>query len=114
MRELMAHSVKVWESDAETYSYHPVGYMQISCESMRDDIRSIHEQQQVIGYPSTFVEGEKDCMKYMRRIFDDWRAQNITSVLHEMPGGYANNRKSMYGLAGKAEYEGVRLSLIHI
>ena len=34
MRELMAHSVNIWESDPETYSYHPVGYMQISCESM--------------------------------------------------------------------------------
>ena len=32
MRELMAHSVNIWESDPETYSYHPVGYMQISCE----------------------------------------------------------------------------------
>ena len=30
MRELMAHSVSVWESDPEAYSYHPVGYMQIS------------------------------------------------------------------------------------
>ena len=30
MRELMAHSVKVWESDPQAYSYHPVGYMQIS------------------------------------------------------------------------------------
>ena len=27
MRELMAHSVRVWESDAKAYSYHPVGYM---------------------------------------------------------------------------------------
>tara|TARA_B100000676_G_scaffold309751_1_gene374250 strand:- start:479 stop:763 length:285 start_codon:yes stop_codon:yes gene_type:complete len=25
MRELMAHSVKVWESDPEAFSYHPVG-----------------------------------------------------------------------------------------
>ena len=25
MRELMAHSVEVWESDPEAYSYHPVG-----------------------------------------------------------------------------------------
>ena len=25
MRELMAHSVNIWESDPETYSYHPVG-----------------------------------------------------------------------------------------
>ena len=27
MRELMAECVAVWESDAEAYSYHPVGYM---------------------------------------------------------------------------------------
>ena len=109
MRELMAHSVKVWESDPETYSYHPVGYMQISCESMHEDIRSIYEQQRTISYRSTFIEGEKDCLKYMRAMFHDWRAQNITSVLHEMPGGYANNTKSIYGLAGKAEFEGVRI-----
>ena len=32
MRELMAHSVEVWESDPKAYSYHPVGYMQISPE----------------------------------------------------------------------------------
>ncbi|MFQ6006405.1 MAG: NAD(P)/FAD-dependent oxidoreductase [Woeseia sp.] len=109
MRELMAHSVEVWESDAETYSYHPVGYMQISCESMHDDIATIYDQQRAIGYQSTFVEGEKDCLKYMRNIFDDWQAGNVTSVLHEKPGGYANNTKSIYGLAGKAESEGVRI-----
>ena len=27
MRELMAHSVRVWESDPETFHYHPVGYI---------------------------------------------------------------------------------------
>ena len=27
MRELMAHSVKVWESDPKTFHYHPVGYL---------------------------------------------------------------------------------------
>src|SRR3978361_2307020 len=32
MRELMAHCVSVWESDAETYSYHPAGYLQSSPE----------------------------------------------------------------------------------
>jgi glycine/D-amino acid oxidase-like deaminating enzyme len=109
MRELMAHSVKVWESDPEAYSYHPVGYMQISPESMHEDVASIYEQQQAIGYESRFIEGEKDCMNYMKDIFHDWQAQGITSVLHEMPGGYANNTKAMYGLAGKAEAEGVRI-----
>ena len=34
MRRLMAHSVSVWESDPEAFSYNPVGYMQISPEVM--------------------------------------------------------------------------------
>ncbi|MEM7358343.1 MAG: FAD-binding oxidoreductase [Pseudomonadota bacterium] len=109
MRELMAHSVSVWESDAEAYSYNPVGYMQISSESMHEDVASIYQSQRAIGYESTFVEGVDDCMKYMRGIFDDWQAQNITSVLHEQPGGYANNTRALYGLANKAEAEGVRI-----
>ncbi|MDG1708099.1 MAG: FAD-dependent oxidoreductase, partial [Emcibacteraceae bacterium] len=109
MRELMAHSVNVWESDPKAYSYHPVGYMQISSESMHEDIVSIYEQQKSIGYASTLIEGEKDCTSYMKDIFHDWQAQNITSVLHEAPGGYANNTKAMYGLASKAEAEGVRI-----
>ena len=107
MRELMAHSVQAWESDPQIYSYHPVGYMQISCESMHEDVASISRQQQAIGYESVFIEGDKDCAEYMRGYFDDWCAQGITSVLHEKRGGYANNRKAMEGLAAKAEALGV-------
>src|SRR6187455_3340197 len=58
MRQLMAHSVGVWESDAGAFSYHPVGYMQISPEVMREDVCSIAKQQKEIGYPSEFIEGE--------------------------------------------------------
>jgi len=99
MRELMAHSVEVWESDSKAFHYHPIGYMQISPESMRKDVTTIYEQQKVIGYESTFVEGKKDSMNYMKNIFDDWQAKGITSVLHEKRGGYANNSASIYGLA---------------
>ena len=58
MRELMALCVEVWESDPKAFSYHPVGYMQISPEAMRADVATIHEQQTAIGYESVFVEGE--------------------------------------------------------
>ncbi|HAU42574.1 MAG TPA: monomeric sarcosine oxidase [Gammaproteobacteria bacterium] len=109
MRELMAHSVTVWESDPEAYSYHPVGYMQISPEIMREDVSTIAAQQKDIGYESVFIEGAEESAKYMRGLFDDWQAQGITSVLHEKPGGYSNNTRAMYGLAGKAEAEGVRI-----
>lgn len=110
MRELMAHSVAVWEEDAEPYGYHPVGYMQISCEAMHADVAEIYSQQKAIGYESEFIEGEKDCLKYMRKnIFHDWQAKNITSILHEKKGGYAHNTRSLYRLADKAEAEGVRI-----
>ncbi|MEE8285579.1 MAG: FAD-binding oxidoreductase, partial [Gammaproteobacteria bacterium] len=109
MRELMAHSVSVWESDPGSYHYHGVGYMQISPECMREDVASIAEQQKQIGYESVFVEGKKASADYMRGLFDDWRAEGITSILHEKPGGYANNTSSLYGLADKAQAQGVRI-----
>ena len=110
MRKLIAHSVEVWEDDAEGYGYHPVGYMQISPEPMHSNVAEIYQQQKEIGYESVFIEGGKDCLAYMQEnIFHDWQAQNITSVLHEKKGGYAHNTKSLYRLADKAEAEGVRI-----
>ncbi len=110
MRRLMAHSVSVWESDPEAYSYHPVGYMQISPEVMHADVASIYEQQREIGYESVFVEGVADCTKYMTDLFHDWQAQGITSVLHEKRGGYSNNQRALRGLWGKVESEGVNIA----
>jgi glycine/D-amino acid oxidase-like deaminating enzyme len=109
MRELMAHSVSVWESDPKAYSYHPVGYMQISPEVMTENVSEIYRQQRTINYDSTFIYGKGDCQKYMRSLFDDWQAEGITSVLHEKKGGYANNIASLRGLAGKAEAQEVRI-----
>jgi len=109
MRALMAHSVSVWERDPEAYSYHPVGYMQISPEVMHAGVASIYEQQRAIGYPSEFIEGPAACLAYMRGLFHDWQARGITSVLHEKKGGYANNKASMLGLARKAVAQGVRI-----
>jgi methylglutamate dehydrogenase subunit A len=109
MRQLMAHSVRVWESDPEAFSYHPVGYMQISPEVMHEGVATIYEQQKAIGYESTFIEGEADCMRYMKSLFDDWQAKGITSVLHERKGGYANNMASLRGLAAKATAAGARI-----
>lgn len=109
MRELMAHSVSVWERHTAVLSYHSVGYMQISPECMHEQVGTIYEQEKAIGYPSVFVEGAKDCDAYMKGLFGDWQAQNITSVLHEKKGGYANNMRSVEGLARLARSEGVRI-----
>ena len=110
MRELMAHSVSVWERDPDAYSYHSVGYMQISPEVMHAQVGTIYEQQKAIGYDSVFIEGQAESLGYMRTLFSDWQAENITSVLHEKRGGYANNLAAVQGLARKAEALGVDIS----
>ena len=110
MRELMAHSVSVWESDPGAFAYHPVGYLQIAPEAMRKDVAKIFAEQQAIGYPSVLVEGERDCRAYMLAMFGDWRAPGTTAILHEQRGGYANNVRSLRGLSAKAEAEGVRIA----
>jgi glycine/D-amino acid oxidase-like deaminating enzyme len=110
MRELMAHSVTHWETNAELLRYNPVGYLQISPESMHADVAQIHAEQRAIGYDSDFIEGTANSDAYMKSLFSDWRAQGITSVLHEKKGGYAHNGPAIYGLAKLAEAEGVRIA----
>jgi len=83
MRELMAMCVDVWESDQKNFHYHNVGYMQISPKCMEEDVASIYAQQKNIGYDSVFIQGEKESNDYMKKMFSDWQAKGITSVLHE-------------------------------
>jgi glycine/D-amino acid oxidase-like deaminating enzyme len=109
MRELMAHSVDVWESDPEAFHYHPVGYMQLAPELMHEDVAQIYEEQRAIGYTSTLIEGEDECRTYMETMFNDWQAKGISVVLHEKRGGYAENIRAMTGLRAKSEALGVEL-----
>ncbi|MFF4763478.1 NAD(P)/FAD-dependent oxidoreductase [Streptomyces sp. NPDC001292] len=109
MRELMAHSVDVWESDPEAFSYHPVGYLQIAPEAMRADVGQIYAEQQAIGYTSELIDGSNACRTYLTGLFADWQAPGVSAVLHEKRGGYANNVASLQGLADKAFGEGVTI-----
>ena len=109
MRELMVHSVGIWENDAENLNYHSVGYMQISPERMHADVAQIYKEQKSIGYESVFIEGKKDCASYMRNIVDDWQMEDTTSVLHEKRGGFAHNKASLEGLARRAQAGGVEI-----
>jgi len=109
MGELMAHSVNVWESEAETFHYHPVGYIAVAGDVQRNDFESIAARHARIGYRARLVRGEQQVFDYMRAIFPDWRARGLSVCLHEFQGGFAFNRESMRGLARKAASEGVRI-----
>ena len=45
MRELMVHSVEIWESDPKAFSYYSVGYIQAASEVTHEDVASIAQQQ---------------------------------------------------------------------
>ncbi len=83
--------------------------MQISPESMRKDITTIYEQQKVIGYESTFVEGTKGLYELYEKHFWWLASKRYYICLTWKKGGYANNTASIYGLADKAESFGVRI-----
>jgi methylglutamate dehydrogenase subunit A len=109
MSELMQACVEVWESDPAAYAYNPVGYMALGPAVQESDLAATFERQERIGYRSTFVTGEAEVDAYMKRIFPDWRAQGVTALLHEHQGGFAFNRDSVLGLAGKCREEGVEI-----
>ena len=109
MSELMQACVEVWESDPAAYAYNPVGYMALGPDAQASDLGATFERQERIGYRSTFVTGAGEVDAYMKRIFPDWRAQGVTALLHEHQGGFAFNRESVLGLAGKCAEEGVEI-----
>ena len=77
MSELMAACVEVWESDPETLAYHGSGYIALGDGAQVDDLTTVHERQQRIGYPSQLILGEAAVAAHMRSLFDDWRAPGL-------------------------------------
>jgi len=109
MSELMAACVQLWESDPDAFHYHGSGYIALGPPAQESDLIEVHERHQRIGYPSELVLGEREVAAHMRTLFSDWRAPGLTVCLHEHAGGFAFNRESMLGLAGKARAAGAQI-----
>src|ERR1700729_1849740 len=110
MSELMAACVDVWESDPQALHYHGTGYIALGPPAQESDLTEVYERQQRIGYPSELYIGEEAVAAHMRSLYGDWRAPGLTVCLHESAGGFAFNKESMLGLAGKAEAAGAKIA----
>ena len=110
MSDLMAACVEVWESDPETLHYHGSGYIALGPAAQESDLQTVFERQQRIGYPSELHVGEEAVFEHMRSLYPDWRANGLTVCLHEHAGGFAFNKESMLGLAGKARAGGATIT----
>ena len=110
MSELMAACVEIWESDPETLHYHGSGYIALGDGAQVDDLTTVHERQQGIGYESDLILGEAEVADHMRSLFPDWRAPGLSVCLHEHRGGFAFNKESIHGLASKALHAGAEIA----
>jgi methylglutamate dehydrogenase subunit A len=110
MSELMAACVDIWESDPEAFHYHDTGYFALGPSAQESDLAEVHERHERIGYPSELIVGEKAVADHMRALYPDWRARGVSVCLHEHRGGFAFNRESMLGLAGKARAAGAEIA----
>ncbi|MCX7853755.1 MAG: FAD-binding oxidoreductase [Caldilineales bacterium] len=109
MTRLMIHCMDIWESDPDYFAYNSVGYLTVSFAPMAEGLAAVHARHKLLGYPSTFIQGEKDVKKYMQGIFYDWQAEKLEVVLHEHRGGHAWSKQAIHGLAIKAESEDAQL-----
>jgi glycine/D-amino acid oxidase-like deaminating enzyme len=109
MSELMQACAEVWESDPDAYAYNAVGYIALGPSVQEPDLAETFERQERIGYRSTLITGEAEVDRHMKGLFPDWRAQGVTACLHEFQGGFAFNKDSVDGLAGKARSKGVEI-----
>jgi methylglutamate dehydrogenase subunit A len=110
MSELMAACVEIWESDPETLHYHGSGYIALGDGAQEEDLTTVHERQERIGYPSDLILGEPEVAAHMKSIFPDWRAPGLSVCLHEQRGGFAFNKDSIRGLASKALAAGAEIA----
>jgi glycine/D-amino acid oxidase-like deaminating enzyme len=110
MSELMAACVEIWESDPQAFHYHGSGYIALGPAAQEPDLVEVHERHRRIGYDSELIQGEAAVAEHMRALYPDWRAEGLTVCLHERRGGFAFNRESMLGLAGKARAAGAEIA----
>jgi glycine/D-amino acid oxidase-like deaminating enzyme len=110
MSELMAACVEIWESDPETLHYHGSGYIALGDGDQVEDLTTVHERQQRLGYESDLILGEAEVAEHMRLLFPDWRAPGLSVCLHEYRGGFAFNKESIHGLASKALHAGAEIA----
>jgi glycine/D-amino acid oxidase-like deaminating enzyme len=107
MGGVMRASVEIWEENAETLHYHPVGYLAAVGELQAPDLEVIYQRQQQEGYASELILGGENVRAYMGALFPDWRARGLEACLHEKQGGFAFNTASVMGLLSLAESRGV-------
>jgi glycine/D-amino acid oxidase-like deaminating enzyme len=105
---ILRHSVDVWTSDPIAFGFQQVGYVSAGEANQAPDYEKLQRSQARVGYPSEVYQGG-DARKFLKKIWPDFKTDNIDVVLHEKVSGYAGTRQAVAGLAQKCRDHGVRI-----
>ncbi len=108
LHAILRHSVDVWMYDPVAFGFQQVGYVSVGEENQLPDYEKITRSQNSVGYHSDVFVGQ-EARDYLKRIWPDFKTENVGVVLHEHPSGYAGTRQVIIGLAEKCRQAGVRI-----
>ena len=105
---ILRHSVDVWTADPVAFGFQQVGYVSAGEANQAPDYEKLQASQARVGYPSEVHQGA-DAKRFLKKIWPDFKTDNIDVVLHEKVSGYAGTRQAIAGLAQKCLDHGVRI-----
>jgi methylglutamate dehydrogenase subunit A len=106
--ELVRMSVEMFEEDPEAYGFRQVGYVAAVPTRQVDDLVTIREQHERVGYESELVLGATECREYLTWSWPDWEAP-VEALLHERRAGWADAMQTVRCLASRARAAGVEI-----
>ena len=109
MTEVIAESVGIFESDAEGFGFHQVGYLAVVPEAQREDLEAIAERQREVGFESELASGNSACAEYLEWLWPDVNSEGVKAVLHEKRSGWADAIGTVRNLARHAREAGVQI-----
>ena len=109
MTEVISESVGIFESDAEGFGFHQVGYLAVVPEAQREDLEAIAERQREVGFESELASGDSACAEYLEWLWPDVNSEGVKAVLHEKRSGWADAIGTVRNLARHAREAGVQI-----
>ena len=109
MTEVISESVGIFESDAEGFGFHQVGYLAVVPEAQREDLEAIAERQREVGFESELASGNSACAEYLEWLWPDVNSEGVKAVLHEKRSGWADAIGPVRNLARRAREAGVQI-----
>ncbi len=108
LHAILRHSVDVWMYDPIAFGFQQVGYVSCGEANQLADYERVNKSQNAVGYQAELYAGD-DARRFLKRIWPDFKTEDVDVLNYEKVSGYAGTRQVMRGLARKCADHNVRI-----